>query len=89
MSLTQGTPFVVAVKLTTPGYTYPIPVEYPWPNYSSRATAAAGQSYVSATGSAWTDMTTLKPNTNVCVKAYTSPDAGTDLFPPSTTVQGS
>ncbi len=90
VSLTQGGPFVVAVRLTTPGYAYPIPIEYPWANYSSKATASAGQSYVSASGTSWTDMTTIAgyANTNVCVKAYTTADAGSDVFPPLTTARG-
>ncbi len=87
VSLTGGSPFVVAVKMTTPGYDYPIPVEFPWANYSSGATAAAGQSYVSATGTTWTDMTTLKVGTNVCLKAYATTAAGTDLLAPLTTVR--
>ena len=31
LQLDDGQPFVVAVQLTTPGYNYPIPVEYPIP----------------------------------------------------------
>ncbi len=90
MALTQGRPFVVAVKLTTPKYSYPIPVEYPYAGYSNAAIAAAGQSFVSANGTSWSDLTTASgyANTNVCLKAYTSTAPGQDLSAPRTTVSG-
>ena len=68
--MTNGQPFVVAVKVTSPGTSYPIAIEYPFVNYSDGATAAAGQSYVSSDGASWTDLTTQYANTNVCLKAY-------------------
>lgn len=68
--VTSGSNFSVVVKLTTPGYTYPIPLEYPWSNYSSRACAIPGQSYVSSNGSSWADIQAQYANTNVCVKAF-------------------
>ncbi|MCX5777697.1 MAG: lectin like domain-containing protein [Elusimicrobia bacterium] len=73
--------FCVVVKMTTPGYAYPIPLEYPISGYSS-PTAAAGQSYISHDGAAWGDITTVYTNTNVCLKAYTGSslsNAVTDL----------
>ena len=74
VGVTNGQPFVVAVKMTTPGYNYPIPVEYQVANYSSAATAAAGQSYVSSTGTSWSDITTAwNATANVCLKAYVKP----------------
>jgi uncharacterized repeat protein (TIGR01451 family) len=62
--------FAIVVKFTTPRCNKPIPVEYPITKYSSRATASSGQSYVSANGTAWTDITTIPDfsNTNVCIK---------------------
>jgi C1A family cysteine protease len=89
IALTAGSPFVVAVRMTTPGYNRPIPIEYPYAGYSSIATASAGQSYVSSNGSTWTDLTTPEPGSNVCLKAYTVAATGSDLFPPRTTVSGS
>jgi len=68
--VSEGRPFVVAVKLTTPRCDYPVPVEMPLDN-AGRATAAARQSYVSPDGSTWTDLTVLYPDTNVCLKAFT------------------
>ena len=70
VALTSGAPFVVAVKVTSPGASYPIAFEAPYSGYSSAATAQAGQSYMSSTGSSWTDLTTRIANANVCLKAY-------------------
>ncbi len=71
VSLQLGVKFSVVVKLTTPGYNYPVPMEYPYPNYSSKAKANAQESYVSINGINWTDLTTVFTNTNVCLKAFT------------------
>jgi C1A family cysteine protease len=74
VGITSGQSFVVAVKVTSPGTTYPIAFEVPITGYgSSAATAQAGQSYVSSTGASWTDLTTQFTNANVCLKAYVKP----------------
>jgi hypothetical protein len=76
-----GQHFSVVVKLVDGGgYNWPLPVEKPLSNYSSGATASAGQSYFSNDGNTWTDMTSLWANTNVCLKAY----AYVDSTPPTT-----
>ena len=92
-ALSAGAKFVVAVKLTTPGYDYPIPAEYPitdFYGYTAAASASPGQSYVSADGSTWTDLTTMSgyANTNVCLKAFADTVAAVDATPPSTTASG-
>ena len=69
--LTSGVNFSIEIKLATPGYNYPVAIEYPFSSYSSSATASPGQSYISPDGTTWTDMTAIYPNTNVCLKAYT------------------
>ncbi|MFI5294600.1 MAG: lectin like domain-containing protein [Thermodesulfovibrionales bacterium] len=84
VSVTAGQSFSVVVKLTTPGYNWPIPMEYPWSGYSTGATAGAGQSFISSSGTSWSDITTLPndpnySNTNVCIKAF----AGNDITPPT------
>ena len=71
VSITSGQKFSVVVKLTTPGFNWPIPYEYPMTDYASMATAGSGQSYISSTGVSWTDITTLEANSNVCLKAFT------------------
>ncbi|HVN73244.1 MAG TPA: lectin like domain-containing protein, partial [Methanoregula sp.] len=82
VTLIPGEKYSVVVSATTPGYNYPVPIEYPIPGYSSHATASAGQSYVSPDGSAWTDLTSLDPNTNVCLKAFTDLNSTPVTSPP-------
>ncbi len=73
VAITAGQKFSVVVRLTTPGYNYPVAVEKPRAGYNSLATAGAGQSYLGgSTGSSWTDMTTVAADTNVCLKVFTS-----------------
>jgi C1A family cysteine protease len=66
-----GTKFSVVMKYTTPGLIYPIPIEYPVSGYSSKAVAHPGESYVSETGSSWTEDIGLTYNANCCIKALT------------------
>ena len=73
VTVTKGQPFTVAVKVTSPGASYPIAIETPFDNYSSGATASTGQSYISLNGSSWTDIAGTFANTNVCLKAYVKP----------------
>ncbi len=74
VSLTSGTKFAVAIRYTdnTGSNTYVIPIERPYAGYSSAATADAGQSYISSSGSSWTDITDYYRNTNVTIKAFIS-----------------
>lgn len=65
-----NTRFSVVMKLTTPGYSWPLPFEYPIANYSSSASASAGQSFRSTNGSTWRDLTSDYANANFCAKAY-------------------
>ena len=81
LTITRSAPFYVAVRLTTPGYSFPIPVEYPIAGWAA-AVASAGQSFISSNGSNWTDVTTNYANTNVCLKAFTG--AGAPTTPPPT-----
>jgi hypothetical protein len=71
-AVTAGKKFSVVVELSTPGYSWPIPVEEDYSPYSSAANAYAGQSFVSDNGADWTDLTTVPTyeRTNVCVKAF-------------------
>lgn len=79
--LTSGDDFAVVVKFTTPGYFWPIPIEYPISGYSDAAMANPGQSYVSSDGTSWTDITSIWSNTNVCIKAIAGlPAVNPDLI---------
>lgn len=70
-TVNPGKRFSVVVKLTTPGYNWPIPIEgqYDW---SPGANAYTGQSFVSATGTGWSDLTSNEgfERANVCLKAF-------------------
>lgn len=70
--LYDGSRFSVVVRLTTPGYLSPVPIESPEEGYSDKAKASNGQSYVSSDGATWLDMNATRPGTNVCIKAFTS-----------------
>jgi len=69
VAVTAGRKLVIAVRLTTPGYRFPVAVERPYAGYAD-TTADPGQSYVSGDGSTWTDMTSLIAATDVCLKGY-------------------
>jgi hypothetical protein len=71
--------FSVVIKLTTPSYSYPIAVEYPFSGYSSEATAAPGESFISSDGTSWFDCGASSPAFNVCIKAF-----GTGIAPAPT-----
>jgi C1A family cysteine protease len=80
VSVSAGHTFVIAVRYTTPGYTYPLPAECYAAGYSSAATASAGQSYISSDGNSWTDIVTAPfwgdPTCNFCIKAIAGPATG-------------
>ncbi|WP_044565081.1 MG2 domain-containing protein [Anaerococcus provencensis] len=67
----KGSKFAVIVRMKTPGYKYPIPIERPIKGFSSKVTAEPGQSFVSKEGEKWTDLTDQIPNANVSLKAFT------------------
>ncbi|MCX6375827.1 MAG: lectin like domain-containing protein, partial [Armatimonadetes bacterium] len=81
VTVSQGQMYSVVMKLTTPGYTYPIPMESPSSGYSSTATANAGESYISSNGTSWTDLTSSFANSNVCLKAFTMDRIGLLVTP--------
>ena len=68
----KGSKFAVIVRMKTPGYKYPIPIERPIKGFSSKVTANPGQSFVSKEGEKWTDLTDQIPNANVSLKAFTT-----------------
>lgn len=76
--ITTGTEFAVEVKLTTPGYNFPIPVENLEVGYSDKARSHGGESYISANGTTWTDLTTISgyEDSNVALKAFTGTYTG-------------
>ncbi|MDD1653186.1 MAG: lectin like domain-containing protein [Methanomicrobiales archaeon] len=74
VAVTAGQKFSVVVRLRTPGFNYPVPLETPVTGYATNVNAAPGQSYMSADGVSWSDPTAGSGtwrNTNVCLKAFT------------------
>lgn len=80
VSVSSGQKYSVVVKLTTPGYYYPCPVEYAEYGYDSSAKSNPGESWVSGDGSAWQDIFGLGYG-NVCLKVFATGATG-----PSVTV---
>ncbi len=70
--LEQGRNFSVVVKFTTPEYSYPVAVELPLEEYSSKARANSGESFFSLDGKSWVDTALAVENMNVCIKAFTN-----------------
>lgn len=67
VALTMGDGFAVAVRFTTPGRNYPIPLERKIEAFSSNITLNPGESYVSGNGEQWFD--TYDFDYRVCIKA--------------------
>ena len=77
-TLSAGERFTVVVRLRTPGYLYPIPVEYALTGYSDAATASADEGYISANGTTWEDASLYRNGSmSVCLKAFTKTVATT------------
>ena len=71
ITISSGQLFSVVMQFVNSSYTYPIAVEYAKADYSSRATSSPGQSYISADGASWSDITTaFNATANNCIKAY-------------------
>ncbi len=73
--LTTGQKFSVVLKLTNSAYKYPIAMERPITDWSSKAKANSGESFISGSGQTWKDIvgSGSYPNTNVCIKAFADP----------------
>ncbi|MFB3894997.1 MAG: lectin like domain-containing protein [bacterium] len=72
-TLTAGRRFSVVVKLTTPGYAWPIPIEdqISGAGGSSLARANQHETYYSDAGVTWTDTEVDTANASVCLNALT------------------
>jgi len=86
--LDAGQAFRIEVRLRTPGYLWPIPVEYADTGYSSRAIQNASETFISLDGTTWYDAATdIGIDCSVCLKAYTQNQYSTIGFSqPSYTV---
>lgn len=75
VSLGAGSTFSVVVRMTTPGYAYPIAVECKVAGYSDKAVAHSRESFWSQDGSEWYDMAGDSDDQfNACIKAFTDLD---------------
>jgi C1A family cysteine protease len=72
--VTAGETFVVAIRLTTPGFAWPVAVERGYPGYASPQ-VAPGQSFLSGDGTHWTDLGAAAPAADVCLKIFTVGEA--------------
>jgi C1A family cysteine protease len=74
VNLPANTTFSVVVKMTTPGFSYPIPVECKLLGYSSKAVIEGGVSFASLDGKSWMDTALGEAGEigNVCLRAFTS-----------------
>ena len=89
VAVARGAVFVVAVKLRSPGWDDPIPLEAPAELISPHA--ARGQSYISADGGSWEDLA-KRPgfaSANVCLKAFVDAPSGRDVSAPKARVWSS
>jgi hypothetical protein len=66
----RGRQFVIAVKLVSPDETHPMAMERPARSWMSQATAKRDRSFLSRNGSRWIDATTVRADSNVCLKAF-------------------
>ena len=73
VQLAKGEKFSVLVRITTSNYGNPIAIEKVESGYSDKASAEAGQSYISADGNTWEDATVrINSTANVCLKVFTA-----------------
>lgn len=79
VSVAKGHKFTVLVKTTTPGRIYPLPLEYPIDQYSSKAKSEPDESFASADGNNWFDLNYFQGD--ACLKAYSALDMATVATP--------
>jgi len=69
-TVAKGARFSAVVKVTTAS-TPQLAIEYPISNYSSKATANSGETFISDDGASWTDFTAERAKASFCCKVYT------------------
>ena len=86
VSVSAGQTYTIAVKLTTPGYNYPIPIEEVVAGWCEPLIQTA-VSYVSPDGASWTDIG-AGYNWNACLRARVSEEIVSVVVTPSTIAYG-
>lgn len=89
-----GQAFRVEVRLRTPGFDYPVPIESRYDGYDSGAAANVSESFFSGDGVAWYDTVTdapggAAPDADVCLKAYASDEGLFEFSQPAYTASES
>ena len=82
VKLKSGEYFAVAIKFSTPNYSYPVAVENYFKGYTDTFAINAGESYFSGDGKNWFDGINYKSGNkkmpvNACIKAFTVSGAST------------
>ena len=72
VAVPKGAAFAVVLKLTTPGYHYPIPVQGQVDGYSNNSATHHDRSFISADGVTWYDLAPTCQGQAVCLKAFAS-----------------
>ncbi len=70
LQVAKGRRFIVAIRLYSPNDDHPLAMERPARSWMRGAKATRGQSYMSRNGSTWTDVTRVRANASVCLKAF-------------------
>ena len=73
--LSAGETFSVVIRYANTNFPYPVAIEMPLNGYLSAATANSGESFVGPDGKDWEDLTERRPNSNVCIKAFSKAQA--------------
>jgi formylglycine-generating enzyme required for sulfatase activity len=87
--LRRGDEFAIVVKLTTPGTDGPLALENRVEGYSSKATANAGEGYLSEDGQSFMDVTEVEgcAHASVCIKGLCAGAGGDSQSLPSDLVE--
>lgn len=70
ITISKEEKFSIVVKLTTPGYNYPIPCEIRMEGISSKAKSNPGQGFISDNGRRWYDIYEVAQDSSICLKAF-------------------
>jgi C1A family cysteine protease len=92
ISVSAGEKYTIAVKMTTTGYNYSIPIEIKWPSTGKTMCdppIQTGVSYMSPDGTSWTDIGADKQlKWNACLRATVSEGLVSVTVTPSTIAYG-
>jgi C1A family cysteine protease len=87
--LHRGDEFAIVVKVTTPGTDGPLALENRVEGYSSKATANAGEGYLSENGESFVDVTAVEgcAHASICIKGLTAGPASDSQSLPTDLVE--